>query len=107
MSADDDEIEKAFIDMVMGGSGFTRVTPDGIKHIPREEVLKSIAEIKVEGALNVIEHYGGFDGAHHKAWVIDQVARALTGDQYAQWVIDMKAGEDGPNTYEWAEGTPP
>jgi hypothetical protein len=107
MDKNDEEIEKAFVDMVMGGSGFARVSAEGIKHIPRDEVFKSAAEIKVESALNLIEHYGGFEGSHHKAWVIDQVARALTGDGYAQWVIDMKAGEDGPSTCDWDEGTPP
>jgi hypothetical protein len=70
-------------------------------------VVDASAADKVEAALDAIEHYGGFEGSHHKAWVIDQVARALTGDQYAQWVIDMKAGEDGPNTYDWDEGIPP
>lgn len=107
MDKNDEEMEKAFVDMVMGGSGFTRVTAEGIKHIPRDEVIKSVPEIKVAAALEVIEHYGGFDGEHHKAWVIDQVARVLTGDRYAQWVIDMKGGEDGANTYGWDEGIPP
>lgn len=65
------------------------------------------ADEGVAAALEVIEHYGGFDGEHHKAWVIDQVARVLTGDRYAQWVIDMKGGEDGANTYGWDEGIPP
>lgn len=58
-------------------------------------------------AMEVIERFGGIDGDHHKAWVIDQVARALKGNDYHQWVIEMKAGEDGPNTYGWEEGTPP
>lgn len=47
MDKNDEEMEKAFVDMVMGGSGFTRVTAEGIKHIPRDEVIKSVPEIKV------------------------------------------------------------
>ncbi len=47
--------------------------------------------------------YGGIDG-HHKAWVIDQMVRALTGDDYEKVVTDAKDGEDGPDTYEWNEG---
>ena len=61
---------------------------------------------KIAAALEVIERYGGFDEAHHKAWVIDQVARALVQD-YPAWVREMKDGEDGPNTYGWDEGVPP
>jgi hypothetical protein len=58
-------------------------------------------------ALDLIERYGGIDGEHHKTWVIDQVARALTGEDYRKWVTEMKAGEDGPETYSWDEGIPP
>lgn len=59
---------------------------------------------KEQKALRMIEHYGGFDGGHHKQWVIDQVARILTGEGYEAWVKEMKDGEDGPETYEWDEG---
>jgi hypothetical protein len=58
-------------------------------------------------ALEVIHRYGGIDGGHHKQWVLDQVVRALTGDRYAAWVANQKAGDDGPNTYEWDEGIAP
>lgn len=58
-------------------------------------------------ALNLIERYGGIDGDHHKTWVIDQVARALLGDRYEAWVVEMKAGDEGPNTYEWNVGIAP
>jgi hypothetical protein len=62
---------------------------------------------KIEAALDVAVQYGGIDGAHHKNWVIDQMVRALTGDGYAQFVANAKAGEDGPDTYEWDEGIAP
>ncbi|RYD62175.1 MAG: hypothetical protein EOP83_15270 [Verrucomicrobiaceae bacterium] len=79
-----------------------------------------------------IEQYGGFDGAHHKDWVLDQVARILKGtpvivqqarwengqkewrvetgepsQRYLDWVVEMKAGEEGPDTYEYSEGIAP
>lgn len=57
--------------------------------------------------LEPIERYGGSDGEHHKQWVIDQVVRRILGDRYPQWVINMRAGEDGPDTYEWDEGIAP
>lgn len=33
----------------------------------------------IEQALEIIFRWGGIDGDHHRAWVIDQVVRALTG----------------------------
>lgn len=83
-------------------------------------------------ALMWIERYGQIDGAHHKQWVLDQVARILNGtpilfgnytfpngsteerfqlgepsEKYKQWVIEMKDGEDGPDTYGYDEGVAP
>lgn len=72
-----------------------------------EELKRHQAEEKIEEALKMILRYGGIDGGHHKMWVLDQVVRILTGDDYEQWVTDAKDGEDGPNTYDWDEGIPP
>lgn len=83
-------------------------------------------------AMYFLERYGWIDGAHHKDWVLDQIARILnetpiiikiakwkngqeeyrinTGkpsNKYKQWVIDMCNGEDGPNTYSYNEGINP
>jgi hypothetical protein len=79
-----------------------------------------------------IEKYGGIDGEHHKTWVMDQCARIAKGTkvlisvakwrdgtidhrfdldepskEYLDWVVEMKAGEDGPHTYDYDEGCPP
>lgn len=32
-----------------------------------------------------IDRYGGIDGEHHKAWVLDQLMRALMADRYEAW----------------------
>jgi hypothetical protein len=61
----------------------------------------------VEKALEIALRYGGIDGDNHKAWVIDQMVRALCGKAYKQWVKEACDGEDGPNTYTWDEGTAP
>jgi hypothetical protein len=85
----------------------------------------------IKAALRLIEKYSGIDGDHHKAWLLDQIARALhrapisvkiavwtdrrpeirtsigTCTQYADWVVEMKNGEDGPNTYGYDEGIAP
>jgi hypothetical protein len=83
-------------------------------------------------AMYFIERYGQIDGAHHKLWVLDQVARILkgtpivvevakwdngveeyrisTGDQskeYAIWVNEMIGDDDGEPEYTYDEGIAP
>lgn len=60
-----------------------------------------------ERALEYAYRFGGIGGEHHKAWVIDQMVRALTGDGYDEWVRRACDGEDGPNTYSWDTGIAP
>ena len=66
--------------------------------MPKESIKK---------ALDLIVRYGGIDGAHHKDWVLDQVARVLAGDGYNEMVRRAKIGQDGPETHEWNEGIAP
>jgi hypothetical protein len=72
-------------------------------HAPDVEAVM----ILVRKCLNVAQMYGSTDGAHHKAWVIDQMVRQLLGDDYDAWVHAIKAGDDGPDTYEWDTGIAP
>ena len=65
------------------------------------------AEPTVEKALEIATRYGQIDGAHHKAWTIDQMVRALTGEGYDDFVKEHCTGEDGPATYAWDEGIAP
>lgn len=60
-------------------------------------------------ALDIAFKYAGIDGAHHKAWVIDQMVRALLSDpdDYKEWVRKFQDGEYGPETYLWDEGIAP
>jgi hypothetical protein len=69
------------------------------------EVPETDAE-RIELALRLIGSYGQSDGAHHKAWIIDQVTRFLAED-YNAFIAEYRAGEDGPETYEWDTGTAP
>lgn len=62
---------------------------------------------EIQAALEVAGRFGGVDGADHKDWVIDQMVRALTGAEYSAWVAKVKAGEDGPETYDWPVGIAP
>lgn len=98
-----------------------------IQQLPHLQAL----EQRIAKALEYAKD-GGFDGAHHKMWVIDQLVRALTGcplvertkqdhrgqplftyeaqgesDEYRAWVGAYCDGEDGPHTYAWDEGVPP
>ena len=86
---------------------------------------------RIAKALEFANLYGSIDGEHHKTWVIDQMVRALTGcpirkfsgtdahgqpyevdsqcanDEYAMFVRDHCAGDEGPETYSWDIGIPP
>jgi hypothetical protein len=66
-------------------------------------------EERIEVALDLIDRYGGIDGARHKQWLLDQVVRALTEGGYDEWVRAHCASEDGtdPDAYDWDEGVPP
>lgn len=61
----------------------------------------------INEAIGLIVRYGGIDGDHHKAWVLDQVVRVLAQDSYDEIVRNACDGEDGPNTYEWDVGIAP
>lgn len=60
-------------------------------------------EFRIAAAESIAFKYAGIDGAHHKQWVIDQMLRALLGEEYAEWV---DAFEDG-GKYPWDTGTLP
>lgn len=62
---------------------------------------------KIEKTIELIVQYGGFDGSHHKDWVLDQAVRILAGDDYDTIVKEACNGEDGPDTYSWEVGIPP
>jgi hypothetical protein len=67
---------------------------------------------RIELALDVAANYGQVDGDHHKAWVIDEMVRALTGHSYQQWVALYEApvvDEDSGDRYheEWDVGIAP
>jgi hypothetical protein len=74
-----------------------------------EDEREEPSEEQVVNALDIILQYGGIEGDHHRAWVIDQVVRALLGteDEYQKWVKNYCDGEDGPDTYGWDEGIAP
>lgn len=103
----------------------------GEKIIDKSETEFALYEPK-DWAMLWIEIYGQIDGDHHKAWVLDQVARILKGtkiiiklaewenghseyrfdldkpsQEYLDWVKEIKSGEDGPETYDYDLGIAP
>lgn len=61
---------------------------------------------RIAGALEIAFKYGQVGGEQCKAWVIDHMVRALTGEQYEEWLYAYKYG-DPEGTYEWNEGVAP
>ena len=82
--------------------------------------MTTTAEHRVAATLDFIEQWAGFDGVHHKQWVIDQAVRLLCGgelcaghyadvtgtEEYLRWV-DNYCNGCGPDTYEGDEGVAP
>ena len=67
---------------------------------------------RVNKALEIAWMYSQIDGAHHKAWTIDQIVRALCGDEetYKTWISEytkpfLNCGE--MDRYNWDEGIAP
>lgn len=65
------------------------------------------SNLKIQETLNMALGYGAIDGAHHKMWVIDQMVRILTGEDYEKVIADYCNGEDGPDTCHWDTGIAP
>jgi hypothetical protein len=55
-------------------------------------------------AIGIAWECAQFDGGHHRLWVIEEMLKALLGEQaFEQWIIDYEA--DGE--YEWTRGIAP
>lgn len=62
---------------------------------------------RINIALEVACQFGPTEGGHHKMWVIDQMVRALTGDNYEQWVKSGSIYYGGQHFEEWETGVIP
>lgn len=68
-----------------------------------DELTGSPDDGRVQRALVVAAQYGQIQGDHHRAWVIDQIVRELTGEGYAAFVESYTADDE----YVWDEGIAP
>jgi len=67
-----------------------------------------MSEARIDRALDLVAMYGEIDGAHHKQWLLDQMVRALTGDEYDRWVQDYEEADPSDGlTYIWDKGIAP
>ena len=86
------------------------LVPLGLSRSPWGIFERRVAETdaeRIQLALELLAQDGQVDGAHHQAWVIDQVTRILAGDGYDAWIAAYRDGEDGPETYSWDVGIAP
>lgn len=60
----------------------------------------------IRSAMRILATYGQEDGGHHKAWVIDQTARALLGERYEAF-IKLYQGPLNGVRWTWDEGISP
>ena len=58
---------------------------------------------RIDEAVALVLKYGSIDGAHHKAWVLDQVLRTLLTERDYQEVIRTREDAGG----EWDIGIAP
>lgn len=66
-----------------------------------------MSEHKIAEAIDMVLENGGYDGCHHKQWVLDQTLRILCGEGYDEVIQKYCEGEDGFDTYVWDEGIAP
>lgn len=95
---------------------WTKTEIVGNIHDKKSDVNMPITDTnhKINDALMIAWRFSQIDGAHHKAWCIDQMVRALCGDldTYEQWVGAYTKPFFNPNTkeldhYNWDAGIAP
>lgn len=62
---------------------------------------------RIDDALEYAYRFGGNDEAHHLHWILDQMVRCLTKDDYKTWVKNYEEEDEDPHAYEWDCGIAP
>lgn len=64
---------------------------------------------RIKKALEIAWSYGQIDGSHHKMWTIDQMVRALCGDEeeYRKWIEAYEFPTNNDDEYYWDCGIAP
>lgn len=77
-------------------------------HDDRTEYEK--LEQRIDAALDIVADVGRTDGAHHKQWGLDQIARTLLDDDaaYEAWRRTfIEYGQEDTACNGWDEGVAP
>jgi hypothetical protein len=69
--------------------------------------MKSEMKDRIEKALVIAVRFNHVEGENHKAWVIDQMVRALAGIEYQKIVDDVSNRAPGQEKYIWDIGIAP
>ena len=67
------------------------------------ELVKKLTDPEIYKIKKILFNYSQIDGAHHKAWCLDQIARIIYGEHYDEFIKDYC--ED--DKYEWDCGIAP
>ncbi len=110
----ENEVIKGLEDLVLDRKSFidNKEETDNI-FVKDKEILEEAIELlkrkneRINKTLEIAFQYGQIDGAHHKTWVIDQMVRSLTGEQYKEWVRKYKYDEETGDYYSWDKGIAP
>ena len=85
----------------------------------KDELVNVEFKKRIDNALGFLSIWGQVEGDHHKAWVIDQVVRALCGcewnfsdsffqnEEYKDWVSGYCYDDNHVMEYEWDIGIAP
>lgn len=73
-----------------------------IQSVPRGTLARRISR-----ALSVAYQFGQADGAEHRLWTIDQIVRALTGEDYDIWIRRYESPDGDEVLGRWETGVAP
>ena len=63
---------------------------------------------RIRDALDVALGFGSIEGDHHRAWVVDQMVRKLTGPHYLAFrELHVQVDDEGESWDSWEEGIAP
>lgn len=75
--------------------------------IEKQQVEINKEKEKNNNILGLVFECGQIDGEHHKTWVIDQIVRILTENDYDKWVQHYEYDEATGEEYTWDIGIAP
>lgn len=99
-----DSVAATAVNMIIGkqGRNEVRTWPSWHDSDPDKAMERVVPKDAARAALDYAKD-SQYDGDHHKMWVIDQMVRQITGDQYDAWVKEFEEA----NLTTWDTGIAP